>query len=430
MLFGFIMLVSIIRFALRGWIEQLYLEPTFFFTYPGFDWVKPLGQNGMYFLFGCMAIASIGIMLGWKYRLSATVFFLTFTYVELIDKTNYLNHYYFVSIVSFLLMLLPAACYFSVDSFLDPGKKRIHVPAWTIGSIKLQLGMVYFFAGIAKINTDWLLRAMPLKIWLAGKSNVPLIGWLFNYSWTAFVFSWFGMLYDILVPFALVIKKTRPYAYAAVIGFHVMTAMLFNIGMFPYIMILSTLVFFPAKYHEAAILFFQKSLDKLISSPPRSASQSTAAANPSIIILSLLALHFTIQAILPLRHIAYPGNLFWTEEGYRFSWRVMLMEKAGYAEFTVQDSASKRQERVRNDDYLTPYQEKMMSTQPDMIVQYANHLAGVYQAKGYRDPIVTVDSYVTLNGRRSQHLINPLANLTEQTPRHYSEIITEISSDD
>ena len=179
-LFGFIMLVSIIRFISRGWIEQLYIEPTFFFTYNGFEWVRPLGEVGMYSLFGVMTLSSIGIMLGWKYRLSAILFFLSFTYVELIDKTNYLNHYYFVSIVAFLMTLLPAACYFSLDTYLNPEKSNKQVPAWTIGAIKLQLGMVYFFAGLAKINTDWLLRVMPLKIWLAGKTNVPIIGWLFK----------------------------------------------------------------------------------------------------------------------------------------------------------------------------------------------------------------------------------------------------------
>ncbi|NKN80703.1 HTTM domain-containing protein, partial [Weissella cibaria] len=101
-LFGFIMTVSILRFALKGWIHALYVKPTYYFTFYGFDWVRPLGEAGMYALFLLMGLAALGIMLGWHYRLAAVLFFLSFTYVELIDKTNYLNHYYFVSIVSFL----------------------------------------------------------------------------------------------------------------------------------------------------------------------------------------------------------------------------------------------------------------------------------------------------------------------------------------
>jgi len=42
---------------------------------------------------------------------------------------------------------------------------------------------------------------------------------------------------------------------------------------------------------------------------------------------------FVIQIFFPWRYLLYPGELFWTEQGYRFSWRVMLMEKAGNSNF-------------------------------------------------------------------------------------------------
>ena len=155
-LFGLIMLVSIIRFAVRGWIEQLYVEPTFFFTYPGFDWIRPFGEQGMYATFALMGLSCIGIMLGWKYRLSAIVFFLSFTYVELIDKTNYLNHYYFVSIIAFLLILAPANRAFSLDAHYDASIRRTLVPAWTINMFKLQLGPSIFLQVLPRsIRIGW-----------------------------------------------------------------------------------------------------------------------------------------------------------------------------------------------------------------------------------------------------------------------------------
>ncbi len=68
-----------------------------------------------------------------------------------------------------------------------------------------------------------------------------------------------------------------------------------------------------------------------------------------------------IQLLFPWRYLLYPEELFWTEEGYRFSWRVMLMEKAGYAEFKVVDSKTGKRFYVDNSDFLSPFQEKQMA---------------------------------------------------------------------
>jgi hypothetical protein len=126
-----------------------------------------------------------------------------------------------------------------------------------------------------------------------------------------------------------------------------------------------------------------------------------------------LVLHFSIQLLLPLRSHLYPGDLFWTEEGYRFSWRVMLMEKAGYAIFHVKDPVSDREWEVQNWRYLTKNQEKMMATQPDMILQFAHYLEQVYQKQGYQDLEIRAECYVTLNGKRSRLLVDPDLDLTQ-----------------
>src|SRR4051794_14877229 len=98
--FGLIMFISLIRFTLKGWINEFYIAPRFHFTFYGFDWVKAPGEIAIYILFGLLLISSLFIILGYYYKLSILIFFLVFTYVELIDKTFYLNHYYFISIIS------------------------------------------------------------------------------------------------------------------------------------------------------------------------------------------------------------------------------------------------------------------------------------------------------------------------------------------
>ncbi|QLE02108.1 HTTM domain-containing protein [Galbibacter sp. BG1] len=402
--FGVMMFLSILRFWSKGWIDQLYIQPKFFFSYYGFEWVKPLG-NFTYVLFAICALAALAVALGYKYRMAIVLFFLSFTYIELMDKTTYLNHYYFISLLSFLMIFLPANAYFSIDA--RKGQSYGKVPKWTIDSIKLLLAIVYIYAGLAKLNSDWLLRAMPLKIWLPTQYDLPFIGTLLKQDWALHLLSWCGAAYDLFIPFFLLNKKTRPYAFAAVVVFHVLTRIFFPIGMFPFIMIVSALIFFDASVHKRIInsikYFFR------INKTPKTASKLKIKNNR--LVLSFLAVFFFIQLLLPWRYLLYPGELFWTEEGFRFSWRVMLIEKTGYAQFKVVDGKTGKWFYVDNSDFLTPFQEKEMAAQADFILEYAHFLGKHFASQGHKNLEVYVDSFVTLNGRRSEKFIDNTVNL-------------------
>ncbi|WP_299769767.1 HTTM domain-containing protein [uncultured Dokdonia sp.] len=419
MFFGILMFVSIIRFWSYGWIDKFYIQPDFHFTFYGFSWVRPLGV-WTYLLFVICAVSAVMIALGWKYRIAMISFFLSFTYIELMDKTMYLNHYYFISILSFLLIFLPAGHYFSLDTL---SRKHIknnshtntaiigYVPRWTIDSIKLLLGIVYVYAGLAKLNSDWLVKAMPLKIWLPSKFDIPFIGDLVSQEWVQYAFSWIGAGYDLFIPFLLLWKPTRTFAFAAVVIFHILTRVLFPIGMFPYIMIVSALIFFDAGFHKKVVYAFAKAVKY-----PKVLLEATAVWQPTSVkrykmALVVITIFFCIQLLLPWRYALYPGELFWTEEGYRFSWRVMLMEKSGYAQFKIKDGVTGKRFYVNNADFLTPLQEKQMSFQPDFILEYAHYLRDHFTAQGHQNVEVYVESYVALNGRLSTTYIDPDVNL-------------------
>lgn len=410
MCFGLMLVLSIVRFGANGWIEDLYIKPLFYFPFYGFEFVKPLGYNS-YYLFALCGLSAFFVALGLWYRLSSIVLFLSFTYIELIDKTTYLNHYYFISLICFLMIFMPANVSFSVDSFLRK-KTYNQIPTWTVDAIKLMVCMLYFFAGLAKVNHDWLIDAIPLKIWLPARNDMPVIGWLFDYKTTAYIFSWVGCVYDLLIPFMLWNKRTRLWAYLAVVVFHVLTSMLFPIGMFPYIMIVTALVFFSSDFHSHIISWINKILR--VNTSKIAVYEYLEFNKYSQKTLKIIfILFFLVQLILPFRYLFYPGNLFWTEQGFRFSWRVMLIEKAGMAEFTVKDKTGKRLV-VNNRDFLTTFQEKMMSTQPDMILQYAHFLGGFYANSGFKDPEVYVDSYVALNGKMGRPLVNSKVDLMKE----------------
>ena len=410
--FGIMMFVSIVRFWANGWIDTLYIQPKFFFSYYGFSFVKPFGTY-TYVLFIVCALAALLVAVGFYYRYAILIFFLSFTYIELMDKSTYLNHYYFVSILSFLLLFLPASSYFSFDVRRNPKLAFAYIPKWTIDSIKLLICIVYFYAGLAKLNSDWLLEAMPLALWLPAKFDLPILGSFLHERWAHYVFSWGGALYDLSIPFLLLYKPTRKLAFVLVVVFHVLTRVLFPIGMFPYIMIVNALIFFDTHWHQRWINRISRWFRISWSSIIEGKVLSTTKMRGYQWRLAVVALFFGIQFILPFRYLAYPGELFWTEEGYRFSWRVMLMEKVGHASFKIKDRDSGDSFYVDTSSFLNAFQEKQMATQPDFILEFAHFLEEYYQEQGMAQPAVFVDSYVTLNGRPSQPFIRPDVDLTE-----------------
>ncbi|MEL6925335.1 MAG: HTTM domain-containing protein, partial [Bacteroidota bacterium] len=277
--------------------------------------------------------------------------------------------------------------------------------------IILQLTIVYTCAGLAKLNYDWLFRAMPLAIWLPERQGIPVLGYFFQQEWFAYFFSWAGAIYDLSIAYFLMFKKTRPFAYFFVVVFHLMTWLLFNIGLFPFIMIFNTLIFFSAGFHQKLLSFigYKSQPAAGTDEATQQYAYKTVARN---IMQPLLLLFVVIQLALPFRYLLYPSQLLWAEEGYRFSWRVMLVEKTGQTTFTVKDSATSKRSEIINGQYLTAFQEKQMNIQPDFILQFAHFLKREYEQKhGFINPIVTVDAHVALNGRSSQRFVDPEVNL-------------------
>lgn len=386
----------------KGDIETRYLEPSFFFKYYGFEWVDFVGAEGIYILYGIWFFSALGILFGAFYRMAIWSFFLTFTYLQLLDATNYINHYYAISIFAFFLACMPAQAAYSVDAWRKPSIQQAQISYWQIAIFQGQVALIYLFAALAKMNPDWLFGAMPLKIWLLQSQDFPVIGSLFQYHAIHVLISWVGLLFDLTIVIWLSFAKTRKWAYLSVVLFHSMTGLLFNIGLFPMLMIFSTLVFFDPVAQQT---FLEKVLGKW--------RKPKTELRPSSFLPYLFVLYFAVQVFLPLRHyFLYDNNVLWTEEGYRFSWRVMLLEKEGMATFYVEDPNTERHWVVSNLEFLTPFQEKRMSIRPDHILQFAHHVAAVY-ARRYdlKNPIVRAEVYVAMNGRVSQALIDSKVNL-------------------
>lgn len=419
-LFGSIMGLAMIRFLAKGWVKTQYLDPAFHF--PWVSWIAPWPGHGMYVHVVVLALLAFGIAAGFCYRLCAVLFWAGFTYLEFIDRTTYLNHYYLVSLLSGLLMFLPAHAQWSIDARLHPRLRRETVPRWCVLLLQFQIGVVYLFSGLAKLNADWLFEAQPLRIWLMAKSDLPLLGTWLAEPWVAYAASWFGAAYDLSIPFLLLWSRTRPVAFGAVIFFHLMTAMLFPIGIFPWIMIAASLIFFSASWPRRLLQARENRKETMTPVQPR-LSYATGF---------LLAMYVAAQLLVPLRSWLYPQQGAWDGRGFNFAWRVMLVEKTGYVEFYEFDPADGSRTRIATQQFITPRQRMMMAQDPYLIRQFARFLGHKLDATN-RGREIRVDAVAKLNGHPSQHLVRPGINLAGECPPdwlvpHRQPAVTDVSA--
>lgn len=401
---GMLGAVSALRFLIYGWVDEFFVRPSFFFHYFGVPWAEPLGPLGMRVLLGALALSGVMVALGFLYRAAAICFFALFTYLQLVDLTNYLNHYYLMSLLSLIAVFMPLGRAYGLDGYLFGGARRTLPAGWT-WLLRFQIGVVYTFAGVAKLTPDWLLHAQPLRIWLLSRVDTPLLGPLFAEPVTAYFMSWAGCLFDLTIPWFLLFRRTRAPAYAVVIGFHAVTRMLFPIGMFPFIMTLSAMIFFSPSFPRR---LFVGAWRKAVPSRPLAAPPSPRRRR----LLTTAALVWgTFHLAFPFRTFLYGSNVHWHEQGMRFSWRVMVREKNASVTYRVHDALSGRTWEVQPRRYLIDRQEREFGTQPDMILELAQHIAREHEQRLGHKVRVYADVFVSLNGRPAARLIDPAVDL-------------------
>jgi hypothetical protein len=341
-----------------------------------------------------------------------------------LDQTRYLNHFYLVCLISFLMCFLPAQRAFSVDALLRRRIRSDVVPAWTLWLLRAQIGIPYFYGGIAKLNSDWIHGGEPMRIWLSPLTKVPAFGHLFKADWVVYSFVFGGLLLDLLVVPLLLWRRTRPFAFAAAVVFNLMNAVIFEIGIFPWLMLGALFIYFPPDLvRRAARAFMSPGEDSLDVKPsPAPARPDTiveASSCPSLStsqkwVAGLLATYLVVQLLLPLRHYLYPGNVSWTEEGHNFAWHMKLRTKVGEAVFTVTHPGSGQTWTIKPQDYLESHQVQKMITKPDLLLHFGHYLAEEKRREGYDNVEVRARAMVSLNGRERQLLIDPNVDLAKE----------------
>lgn len=426
--FGVLALTDILSSWIYYHLNKNAFDPEGFqFHYYGFAWVQALPEPLMSALFISLILAAAGIILGFRYRFCSIYFALGFLYVFLLEKAHYLNHGYLFCWLAVIMIFLPADRNFSWLVWKHPERRLESIPFWCLGVLRFLIGVVYFFGGVAKINGDWL-RGIPLVDWMTYKSNLPVIGPVLGLSWTPYIMAYTGLLLDLTIVFFLLNRRTRPWAFGLAICFHLLNVLIFNIGIFPYLSIALTALYFPPDFPRKIInslarrfrridrwvAGWQKRMTGFPVETPVAWQSDLRFRKPILLtLLFLVAFHI----LVPLRHHLFPGNVAWTEEGHRYSWRMMLRSKQGRGHFRVVDSSGE-EDIIRPQEFLSDRQERKMYTHPDMILQFAHYLRDRYEEQG-KKVSVFAEIEARLNDRPYQTYIDPSVDLTGVSWSHF-----------
>jgi len=387
--FGVVSSAAMLRLLGKGWLAPLFVSPAYHFSYPGLGWVRPLPSPFMQAAVVALAAAALAVAAGWRTRAWAAVLAVGLAYLEAIDRALYLNHYYLAGLLAALLVLL--------------APRTATVPAWALAAFRVQVGAVYVFAGLAKLNRDWLLHAQPLRAWLASRADLPIVGPWLERPAVAFAASWAGAGFDLAIVPLLLWRRTRWWAFGGVVAFHLATGLLFPIGMFPFIMTAAATLLLPPDWPR------RLRIARAAADPPR--PEPTPRGEERVVVPGLVAVHLVVQLLLPLRqHLAAVPSA-WTGRGFNFAWNVMVAERSGSVLLNVVDRASGRRETVRPARDLTAIQEAAMAQDPELIVVWARDVARAWRREG-RVVAIYADAWASLNGRPGRRLLDPNVDLT------------------
>lgn len=387
-------------------------------SYYGFEWVQPeitLIAISSFIL----PISVFCIILGLFYRLMMPITTLIITYFFLLFPEHYLNHYYMLLLFCTLMCFLPANAVWSCDFLLKKHIKKLpliwgNVREWNYWILRLQTEIILVYAGLVKINPDWL-RLQPLATWLrADMHNVPIIGGFFYYD-TTIALGAYGiiLLHTIGAPL-LVWNTTRPWIVLLYCCFHLTNSQIFDIGMFPFLTIGATLLFFSPSWPRDLLVkcIPLKQNTNKISSNNR-CSLNTVDQN---VIIFAMILWLSIQIAIPLPAL-FSSNLVTAWTGYNdlFSWRMMLNQRSiQVAIFAVYIPEKKTIEFIPMRKFLSERQCTRTPMKPNLTIQYAHYLKDNFSIK-YKTSNVEVHAYIMMavNYREPELWANPKVNLAE-----------------
>ncbi|KAJ1522865.1 hypothetical protein ONE63_002010 [Megalurothrips usitatus] len=458
-LFGLLMAVDTLEERGLGEADLRWASPKHCY-FPLFDFLRPPPLPWMCMLYLSMWIGAVGMMLGLRFRLSCLLFAAPYWFVLLLDKSRWNNHSYLFGIVAILLSRSSAHHYLSVDAWRHSWKDR-PVPLWNYGALRLQFFLLYFLAGVKKLDADWI-GGFPMRHlnhhWVFEPFKLVLSPEQVDY-WIVHVT---GFTLDLTIGFWMFLDATRPVAFIFCAMFHLMNSRLFMIGMFPYVCLATQPLFchndWPRRFWRSCRGLWRPSRDvpKAVAADwawlrPRQHPEAVAAAGcllPCVddtskknassstatplrwyhhLTAALLLSHTGLQLFLPYSHFITKGYNTWTNGLYGYSWDMMIHSwdtilivvkvvetDTGREHFLDPDAWVSSDRWARHADMAKQY---ATCVERNLLTELRRGKAGAGRAPraiaGLQSDklAVHVDVWCSLNGRFQQRIFDPRVDL-------------------
>ncbi|ESO88963.1 hypothetical protein LOTGIDRAFT_182855 [Lottia gigantea] len=425
-LFGFLMLIDIPQERGLGMADVRWGH-TDECRFPLFNFLKPLPLEWMYIVYFVMLIGATGIMLGFQYRFSCLCFLLPYWYIFFLDKTSWNNHSYLYGILAFLLTISDANRYWSLDGFFSKKYRNCHVPLWNYTLLRTQVFLVYFIAGLKKLDFDWVYGYSMQNLsshWVFDPFKLLLT----EEQIDLFIVHIGGLIIDISVGFLLFFDKTRLLGMVMCSSFHLMNSQMFNIGMFPWMMLATQVIFcytdWPRRIFKSISancqLFtpeeedlqpndhciYHKQHIKTEDSPPIKSSLYHKLSSLGTILFLLL------QLVLPYSHGITKGYNNWTNGLYGYSWDMMIHSwSVQHIRLTYIDKDT------GTTGYLNPQAwvgSRRWSSHADMLKQHAHCIADHLKAYNITNVALYFDVWKSINDRFQQRMFDPKVDILSE----------------
>lgn len=412
---GGLLLWLVIHFYTSGNIGRLYLEQTLHFKYPFLGWVPdptPGLMNGALIAVGVSAVL---VALGLLYRIATVVIFVSWSYIFFCDQTAYQNHDYLMVLLTGMLCVMPLNRRFSLDTRMGLARYSETVSMWCLFLFRFQIGLVYFWGGVRKINPDWL-RGEPIRSMLHTEAfEHPVVGgWLLSET-TAIAFAYGGLLFDLLIVPALLWRRTRIPAYVVAVCFHLTNAWMWDIDVFPWFMIVATLLFFDPAFGRPLLNRLRDRFGTAAAEVGGAGSELHGDFRRRKMVSAAVVTFCAIQMLVPCRPFLHAGHPLEQQDLLMFSWNMMLRLNTTRLAFRMVDNDTGEAQIVQPNEFLSTFQTGRLGS-PDMMHQAAQYVAEVYSESGTKDVSVYVLAEQRVHARDWQVAYDPSVDFAA-TPR-------------
>ena len=452
-IFGSLMVAHVWRLHHLGMYERSVLRPQMHFPYvvngvtlQPLPWlVPPRSTHEAHVHLLLMAVSAMCITLGIATRVGAVTFALTYSGFVLCERTMFNNHYYLYALLSVLIALVGADQTFSLSMARAVGRGGASTcPAWHRDILRAQVCIVYMYAGIAKLNEDWIVHAQPMATKLVDEAAMhlswtqPLLQPLLRLPETARVVSWAGLIFDLAIAPLLCWRPTRPAGLLLATSFHLTNHVIWSLGEFPWVMLATNVLFLDGLPGSAQSAWStpavnsprSEKLDRQARALPSSQDGSAWSRVSAVIGV----VHMLVQVLLPLRPLVIFNfdalDAVHTKSHTLLSWRMMAVTTRNFINVSLHDErlgATVFMTRTYNRLYLShangsldliptaprlePRQAGYMPYTPAMLLHFARDAARRSGCRADTGCRVVGHLWSSINGRPLQRFVDPGADL-------------------